>query len=129
MTKWIHGGEAGLLAGVAWGLVTATAQALVTSSLGNVIVILLVVRIAWGLALGLIFSSVAEKAPAGMNYGIRGLIFGAALCIVELVGNIIPVYFGVAFDILNLTVDFVGVLVFGYVVGMSYGKFKVLRPQ
>ena len=128
MTEWIRGAKAGVIAGIVWASTTITETALSPVS-SNLYYVVGSLRVAWGLVLGIIFAIVAGRFMSTRSYRFKGAVFGLALCIVEVAGNLLPAYYGVALSEINLTVDIVSVLVFGYVLAFSYDKLASRKVE
>ena len=91
MTEWVRGAKAGLVAGGAWGIITAVETAASTSPVGAAgptILLLAILRVAWGLVLGLAFAPLVERFMLTSTYRAKGIAYGLIIGTVELVLNV-----------------------------------------
>jgi hypothetical protein len=127
MTEWWRGAKAGLVAGGIWGIITAVETTLATGLFGPSVLIFAILRLAWGFILGLAFAALADRIMPARSYRIKGVVFGLTLGFVELALNLASLVTGIADVGFNLVVGLISSLIFGYVLGYSYGWFAPRR--
>ena len=120
--EWGRGAKAGLVAGGIWGVITAVETAVALSPVGTVL-ILAILRVAWGFILGLVFAAVVDRLMSTRTYRTRGVIYGLILGVVEVVLNLGGLATGLTGLAVNSAVGVLSSLVFGYVLGYSYERF------
>ena len=125
MIEWGRGAKAGLVAGGTWGIITAVETA-VTSSPVGIVLIFVLLRIAWGFLLGLVFAAIADRFMLARNYRVKGFLYGLILGIIELALNLGALAIGAAnvdFSLgFNLGVGLVSASLVGSLLGFSYEK-------
>jgi hypothetical protein len=126
MTEWVRGAKAGMVGGGAWGIITAIETAASTSPVGAAgptILIVAILRVAWGLALGLVFAAVAERFLPARTYRAKGVAYGLILGIIELALNVGSLAAWGTDLAVNLAVGLTSSLAFGYILGYSFQRF------
>ena len=126
MVEWGRGAKAGFIAGGTWGIITAAETAANSSPVG-MLLIFVILRIAWGLLLGLVFAAIAERFMAARTYQARGFVYGLVIGIIELALNLGALAMGAAsVDAsleINLGIGLLSASIVGFVLGFSYEKF------
>jgi hypothetical protein len=131
MTEWVRGAKAGMVAGGAWGIITAVEAAVSTSPVGAAgltILVLAILRVAWGLVLGLVFAAVADRFMSARAYRAKGVAYGLILGIIELALNIGSLAVGATDVAVNLATGLASSLAFGYILGYSFQRFATRAP-
>jgi hypothetical protein len=126
---YFRGAKAGLVAGLSWAVITALLGVASTPSDLVALVVFPVIRVIYGLIFGIVFAAVADRFLVSRSYLFRGFVFGLVLGIVEVVLNLIALAGGGTGVVVNLIVGIGSSLVFGSVLGYSYGRFVGIKSQ
>jgi len=90
-------------------------------------VIVVVVGVLGGLILGAIYGKLTEKIP-GRSPLIKGIIFGVVLwLLVSVLGGYNNIGYGLQYYLVQIGTGLVGALLFGVLLGYFYGRFT--RPK
>jgi hypothetical protein len=120
--EWGRGAKAGLVAGGAWGIITAAETVATLSPIGTVLV-LAILRLVWGFVLGLVFAAIADRFMSNRTYRAKGAVYGLVLAVIEIALNLGSLATGVTNVAINLAVGIPSSLVFGWLIGYSYERF------
>jgi hypothetical protein len=150
-----NGAKAGVIAGIAYGIILGivgyftlisiksmvisvlsqnlppnspfTPEQLVGITLLLTPVIVTVVGVIGGLILGAIYGKLTEKIP-GKSPVIKGIIFGSVLwLLVSVLGGYNNIQYGLEYYLVQVGTGLAGALLFGVLLGYFYGRF--MRPK
>jgi hypothetical protein len=150
-----NGAKAGVIAGIAYGIVLAIVSYFTLISIKSTVisvlsqnlppnspftpeqlfgiallltpVIVTVVGVIGGLILGAIYGKLTEKIP-GKSPVIKGIIFGSVLwLLVSVLGGYNNIQYGLEYYLVQVGTGLAGALLFGVLLGYFYGRF--MRPK
>jgi len=151
-----NGAKAGLVAGIAYGVILAIISYITLQSIKSTViaeiatklpantsltaeqvfniaevvapVFVIIAGIIGGLILGAIYGKLLERIPGGSAV-MKGIVFGLILWLIaSVLGGLGDLSsYGLEYYLTNVGTGFVGALVFGYLLGYFYGRFN--RPK
>jgi hypothetical protein len=122
---YLRSAKAGMIAGLAFGFITALLSVMSASSVQALLfafVLFPAIRMIYGIIFGIVFGAVADRFMSGRSYLLRGVVFGLVLGAAEVALNLFALSEGVSGLIENLIVGITSSLIFGCVLGYSYGR-------